>query len=241
MLTHSSFTLRTVSITAWTTLGARLTPHVHVLVPEVGWDAEANFIPLLPPSAEDMEAVLRRPAPTRSYRRRARTIHADPCGQVCVSMGATGKYFPEQRSLELILRRVTPRNVPPNVSRIRLEQPPCHRRPGRPNRTASPEPPLGELRIGRTIRATATERLPRHHLGRSRRPDSVAPGASPLPRFERCRSEPSSCVRARLGWRRAAGISKRGPRAPTRRSSARRRAESWRVGREHPCKLHVEL
>ena len=36
----------------------QLTPHLHVLVPEGGWDPEANFIPLPPPSAEDVEAVL---------------------------------------------------------------------------------------------------------------------------------------------------------------------------------------
>ena len=38
----------------------QLTPHLHVLVPEGGWDAEANFVPLPPPSAEDVEGVLRR-------------------------------------------------------------------------------------------------------------------------------------------------------------------------------------
>ena len=38
----------------------QLTPHLHVLVPEGGWDAEANFVPLPPPSAEDVEGVLGR-------------------------------------------------------------------------------------------------------------------------------------------------------------------------------------
>jgi hypothetical protein len=38
----------------------QLTPHLHVLVPEGIWDGEANLVPLPPPSAEDVEAVLRR-------------------------------------------------------------------------------------------------------------------------------------------------------------------------------------
>ncbi|MFN0064080.1 MAG: transposase, partial [Myxococcaceae bacterium] len=38
----------------------QLTPHLHVLVPEGGWDADGCFHPLPPPTAEDVEAVLSR-------------------------------------------------------------------------------------------------------------------------------------------------------------------------------------
>lgn len=41
----------------------QLTPHLHVLVPEGLWDAkggEAGFVPLPPPTDEDVEAILRR-------------------------------------------------------------------------------------------------------------------------------------------------------------------------------------